>query len=152
MSLVRDAIEPFFIEARDKGVNLLNEVPGDLPEVMVDSQRIRHVFSNLLSNALRFTAPGGSVNVSAIPEDNFVRFSVQDTGVGIPHEHLNHIFEQFYRVPGQDDKSGIGLGLAIVREIIHAHGGEVGVESAPGKGSNFRFTLPQAKMQAVVSL
>jgi len=151
-ALVRDATEPFFIEARDKGVNLLNEVPGDLPEVMADSQRIWHVFSNLLSNALRFTDPGGSVNVSAISEDDFVRFSVQDTGVGIPHEHLGRIFEQFYRVPGQDDKSGIGLGLAIVREIIRAHGGEVGVESTPGKGSTFRFTLPQAKMKAVVSL
>jgi signal transduction histidine kinase len=87
-----------------------------------------------------------------VSENNYVRFSVQDTGTGIPSEHLNHIFEQFYRVPGQDDKSGIGLGLAIVREIVRAHGGEVGVESEPGKGSTFRFTLPLSNIPAAVRL
>jgi signal transduction histidine kinase len=71
-----------------------------------------------------------------------VRFLVEDSGKGIAKEHLNHLFEQFYRVPGQDDKSGIGLGLAIVKEIIRAHGGDVGVESRPGKGSTFNFSLP----------
>jgi len=147
-ALARDAVEPFLIEARDKGVTLLNGVAGDLPEVMADSRKIHHVFSNLFSNALRFTDPGGSVTVTARSENDYVRFSVQDTGTGIPNEHLSHIFEQFYRVPGQDDKSGIGLGLAIVREIVRAHGGEVGVESEPGKGSTFRFTLPLVTIPA----
>jgi NtrC-family two-component system sensor histidine kinase KinB len=149
-ALTRDAIEPFLVEARDKGVSLLNEVADDLPEVFADSQRIQHVFSNLLSNALRFTGPGGSITVSARPEQDYVIFSVQDTGTGIPQEHLNHIFEQFYRVPGQDNKSGIGLGLAIVKEIVRAHGGEAGVESGSGKGSTFRFSLPLAKIPKLI--
>ena len=63
-------------------------------------------------------------------------------GIGVAAEHLSHLFEPFYRVPGQAEESGVGLGLAIVREIVNAHGGEVGVESEPGKGSTFRFTLP----------
>jgi signal transduction histidine kinase len=141
-TLVRDVIEPFLFEAKDKGVTLSNEVPEDLPEVMADQQKIRHVFMNLFSNALRFTGPGGLINVRAALEPKYVRFTVEDTGTGIAPEYLGHVFEQFYRVPGQDDKSGIGLGLAIVKEIIRAHGGDVGVESELGKGSTFYFTLP----------
>jgi len=140
--LVRDAIEPFLVEAKDKGVRMVNAVPDDLPEVMADPDKIRHVFANLLSNALRFTSPGGSVTVRASSEPNHLAFSVEDTGKGIPAEYLNHLFEQFYRVPGQDEKSGVGLGLAIVKEIVQAHGGDVSVESKIGKGSTFRFTLP----------
>jgi two-component system, NtrC family, sensor histidine kinase KinB len=138
------AIEPLLIEARDKGVKFLNMVSGDLPDVMADSQRISHVFSNLFSNALRFTAPGGSITLGAILEKEHVKFYLQDTGKGISAEHIDHIFEPFYRIPGQDEKTGIGLGLAIVREIIRAHGGDVGVESEPGKGSTFYFTIPVA--------
>jgi len=144
-ALVREAVDIFLIETRDKGVMLLNEVSDELPEVVADSQKIRHVFANLFSNALRFTNPGGSITVRANLEQDSVRFSVQDTGTGIPAEHISHIFEQFYRVPEQDNKSGIGLGLAIVKEIIRAHGGEVGVESEFGKGSTFNFSLPLMK-------
>jgi signal transduction histidine kinase len=149
-SIVRDAVEPFLIEARDKGVNILNNVTDDLPEVMADAQKIRHVFSNLFSNALRFTEPGGSITVRARQEQDYVRFYIEDTGKGIASEHLKHLFEQFYRVPGQDDKSGIGLGLAIVKEIVHAHGGDVGVESELGKGSTFYFSLPLMKKSPVI--
>jgi len=145
-ALVRDAVEPFLIEARDKGINLLNEVPDDMPEVMADFQKIRHVFMNLFSNALRFTDPGGSITVRANRGQDYVTFLVKDTGKGISAEHVSHLFEQFYRVPGQDDKSGIGLGLAIVKEIVRAHGGDVGVESELDKGSTFHFSLPLAKM------
>jgi len=141
-ALVRDAIEPFLVEAKDKGVTMANAVPNDLPEVMADAEKIRHVFTNLLSNAFRFTNPGGSVTVRASLESNYLAFSVEDTGKGIPAEYVNHLFEQFYRVPGQDEKSGVGLGLAIVKEIIQAHGGDVRVESVMGKGSTFSFILP----------
>ena len=79
---------------------------------------------------------------SGSPEPDHVVFFVEDTGKGIPAEDLEHLFEQFYRVPGQDEKSGVGLGLAIVKEIIQAHGGDVSAESEIGKGSTFRFTLP----------
>jgi two-component system, NtrC family, sensor histidine kinase KinB len=144
-ALVTDAVEPILFEAKDKGVTVVNEVSDELPEVMADQQKIRHVFMNLFTNALRFTDPGGSITVRALLESEKVRFSVEDTGTGIPAEHLSRIFEQFYRVPGQDDKSGIGLGLAIVKEIVLAHGGDVGVESKVGKGSNFYFSLPLIK-------
>lgn len=142
--LVREAVEPFLVEARDKGVSLGWKVRDDLPEVMADAEKIRHVFANLLSNALRFTGPGGSVTVDAARDADTVVLAVRDTGVGIAPEHLDHLFAPFYRVPGQDEKSGVGLGLAIVKEIVQAHGGEVSVESQPGNGSVFRFTLPVA--------
>jgi len=141
-ALVRDSMEPFLVDAKDKGVTLVNEVSDDFPEVMADPEKIRHVFSNLLSNALRFTGPGGSVSIQAVREEGHVAFLVEDTGKGIPEEESKHLFERFYRGPGQDEKSGVGLGLAIVKEIVHAHGGEVGAESVVGKGSIFSFTLP----------
>jgi signal transduction histidine kinase len=141
-TLVRDSIEPFIVDAKDKGVTIVNNVSDELPEVMADAEKIRHVFSNLLSNALRFTGPGGSVTIRAEYRQDHVAFLVEDTGKGIPGEELKHLFEQFYRAPGQDEKSGVGLGLAIVKEIVRAHGGDVGAESVVGEGSTFRFTLP----------
>jgi len=140
--LVRDAVEPFLAEAKDKGVALTNAISDALPEVMADRPKIRQAFANLFSNALRFTSPGGSIIVRASLASERLVFFVEDTGKGIPAECLNHLFEQFYRVPGQDEKSGVGLGLAIVKEIVMAHGGDVGVESEVGKGSTFRFSLP----------
>ncbi len=143
-ALTREAVERFLVEARDKGVRLVQDIPSDLPEVMADSDKIRHVFMNLISNALRFTLPGGSVSVrAALAPDNIV-FSVVDTGAGIPEAYRGRIFERFFRVPGQDEKGGAGLGLAIVKEIVLAHGGDVGVESEPGKGSTISFSLPLA--------
>jgi len=142
--LAQDSLEPFEVEARDKGVRLANTVSDDMPEVLGDAKRLQHVLSNLLSNALRFTGPGGAVSVGAEAETGTVRFSVTDTGTGIAVDNLNRVFEPFYRVPGQGKPSGIGLGLAIVREIIKTHGGSVGVDSTPAKGSTFWFTLPQA--------
>jgi signal transduction histidine kinase len=141
--LAQDSLEPFQVEARDKGIRLANTVPNDLPEVLGDVKRLQHVMSNLLSNALRFTGPGGAVSVSAETETGMVRFAVTDTGTGIAADDLNRVFEPFYRVPGQEKPTGIGLGLAIVKEIIKTHGGSVGVNSTPGKGSTFWFTLPQ---------
>lgn len=144
-ALVRDAMEPFLAEAKDKGVTLRSEVQGDMPEALVDREKIHQVFANLFSNALRFTSPGGSVTVRASAGPDQVVFFVEDTGTGIPAEHVGRVFEPFYRVSGQDAKSGIGLGLAIVKEIVTAHGGEVGVDSEVGRGSTFRFTLPLRK-------
>ncbi|MBP2681193.1 MAG: multi-sensor signal transduction histidine kinase, partial [Candidatus Krumholzibacteriota bacterium] len=142
--LVRDATEPFLVESRDKGVPIHDTVPDDLPDVLADSAKINQVFANLLSNALRFTKPGGSIAVDAQAEREVVRFSVRDTGKGIPAKHVDRVFDQFYRVPGHDGEAGVGLGLAIVRQIVVAHGGEAGVESEVGKGSSFWFTLPRA--------
>jgi len=98
----------------------------------------------LLSNALRFTNPGGKIIITAEALPDVVRFSVTDTGKGIPQEYLHRVFEKFFRAPDQGDHTGAGLGLAIVQEIILAHGGQTGVESQVGKGSTFWFTLRQA--------
>ena len=142
-AMVREAVEPFLTDAKDKGITLTMTVPDDLPNVLGDSKRLQHVLANLLSNALRFTNPGGTVSVGAEAESGMVRFTVTDSGRGIEAEHLGRLFEPFYRVPGQDRPTGVGLGLAIVKEIVKAHGGSVGVNSEPGKGSTFWLTLPQ---------
>ncbi|MHB9138764.1 MAG: HAMP domain-containing sensor histidine kinase [Victivallaceae bacterium] len=143
--LVRDGVEPFLIEAKDKCIRLEFAVSGDLPEVNADPARIDHVFSNLMSNSLRFTNPGGSIEISAEVASGAVKFTVKDTGKGIPQQYQDRIFEQFFRIPGQEKNSGAGLGLAIVKEIIEAHDGSVGVESDAGQGATFWFTLPLAE-------
>jgi signal transduction histidine kinase len=144
--LVRDSLEPFHAEARDKGIALVNAIADDLPEVLGDTKRLQHVLSNLLSNALRFTPAGGAVTVAAEAQAQTIRFTVTDSGSGIPAPDVDRVFEPFYRVTGQGKTSGIGLGLAIVREIVRAHGGRVGVSSSPGRGAAFWFTLPEAAL------
>lgn len=143
--LVRECIDPFMTEARDKGINLVNAVERDLPPVLADMEKIRHVFMNLITNAIRFTLPGGTVTVRARTDDGAVFFSIEDTGSGIPESDLPHVFDPFFRVPGQEGKSGAGLGLAIVKEIVAAHGGNVSAESRVGNGSIIGFTLPVEK-------
>jgi signal transduction histidine kinase/HAMP domain-containing protein len=145
--LVREGIEPFLGEAKDRNVTLTGIPAAGLSDVIADSAGIRHVFANLLSNALRFTMPGGTVTVGAGQEGDFVRFFVEDTGAGIASEHMSHLFEQFFRVPGQDVRSGVGLGLSIVKELVEAQGGTVSSQSRPGQGSVFSFTLPVCKHQ-----
>jgi NtrC-family two-component system sensor histidine kinase KinB len=141
--LVSDALAPLKATFLDKGVTVDAEVPADVPEVMVDPARIGHVFTNLLTNAAKFTGPGGRVRVSAAGDGNGgVRFAVADTGIGIPAEHLPRVFDRFFRVPGST--AGAGLGLAIAREIVRAHGGEVDVQSDLGRGTTFGFTLQRA--------
>ncbi len=143
--LARDGAEPFLVEAKDKGIHIQFAVSDDLPEVNADPARIDHVFSNLLSNSLRFTNPGGLIAISAEPVAGAVKFTIKDTGKGIPKQYHDQIFEQFFRIPGQEKSSGAGLGLAIVKEIIEAHDGKVGVESDAGQGAAFWFTLPLAE-------
>ena len=140
--LIGEAIERFETRARDAGIALEADVARDLPEVLADRERIGHVFDNLIGNALRHTGRGGKVRLSARALDGAVRLSVADTGAGIPAEHLPHIFEKFYQVPGTRHDGGAGLGLAIVREIVGAHGGQVSVTSHPGSETAFSFTLP----------
>jgi signal transduction histidine kinase len=143
-ALVREAVHENTAAYRDKGVTLESDVPGDLPRVAADSDRLRHVFSNLLANALKYTGSGGQVRLGAQLDGRAVRFTVSDTGAGIPKEAMPRIFERFYRAPGQPGQTGAGLGLAIAKEIIEVHGGTVHVESEEGRGSRFSFTLPLA--------
>ncbi len=143
--MILEAIEPYRSAARDQGVSLSADLPDSLPKVWADPTRIAHVFANLLSNALKYTLPGGKVSLSALAGDENVVFRVSDTGIGIPSLHLPRIFEQFFRVPDQGpETAGAGLGLAIVKEIVEAHGGTVGVESREGAGSTFFFSLARA--------
>ncbi|HUR59971.1 MAG TPA: ATP-binding protein [Opitutaceae bacterium] len=112
--------------------------------INVDESRIRHVFMNLLTNASKYTPPGGFITLSAKPEDGgFIRFSVRDQGPGIPAESVGRVFERFYRAPNQDKRTGAGLGLAIAREIVVAHGGSIACASNEGEGSEFYFVLPR---------
>lgn len=143
-ALITETATKFGAAAQGAGLVLETDVPPDLPDVQADTTRLQHVFSNLLSNALKYTAPGGRVTVRAHTDGDSVRFEVSDTGKGIPTEHLDHVFEQFFRVPGDGREPGAGLGLAIVKEIVEAHGGTVAAESREGEGSTFSFTLPRA--------
>ena len=142
--LIQQAVSAMDTAFHDRGVSVEVDVPQDVPRVLADPDRMDHVFSNLLGNALKFTPPGGHVRVSAAPEEGFVRFSVDDTGPGIAPEHLARIFDRFYRVTGPNQPGGAGLGLAIAREIVLAHGGTIEVHSQLGQGSQFSFTLPRS--------
>ena len=149
IDLVFREMEAYRPAARDGGVSLVADLPATLPQVLVDPVRVAHVFANLLSNALKFTPPGGKVTLSAKEEGEFVRFRVSDTGVGIPGRYLPRLYEQFFRVPEQGAGTGVGLGLAIVKDIVEAHGGTVGVESVEGSGSTFSFSLRRADRHAM---
>src|SRR5262249_37510211 len=111
-----------------------------LPDVFADCRQASRVITNLVVNALRHTE-AGSIAVSARQAGDRVLFSVADTGTGIPPEHLDRVFERVVQVPGSRS-GGAGLGLSIAREIVEAHGGVIGVQSEPGKGSTFTFSLP----------
>ena len=129
---------------RAQAVDVRNEVPTDLPPVEADRERIHQVLFNLLDNAFRFTPSGGAVTVKAVRENGSCEVSVEDTGPGIPAEHLPLVFERFYRVdPSRSrEDGGTGIGLAIARSVVEAHGGRIWAESEQGHGSKFRFVLP----------
>jgi two-component system, NtrC family, sensor histidine kinase KinB len=139
--------------AHAAGITLQSEIAPGLPEVEVDSQRIAYVFSNLITNAIKYSPAGTPIVIQVRKGRNragkpSVRFSVRDQGAGISPEHQEHIFERFYRIPGTP-QGGAGLGLSIAREIVVAHRGEMGVISTPGQGSEFFFVLPFASDASV---
>lgn len=130
---------------RNKKMNIIKEIPPDIPPLRMDIERVEEVLENLLSNAWKYTQEGGTVTVSAVQDrgKNSVEISITDNGMGIPEDGLQKVFDKFKRV---DDRRGAirgtGLGLAIVRHIINAHGGQIWVKSEMGKGSTFTFSLP----------
>jgi PAS domain S-box-containing protein len=142
-SIIDAAVTPMMLQADQKQINLEINFPPSLPPVRADSSKIAWVLINLLSNAIRFTPSGGSVKFNVMALDNQVEFSVSDTGIGIEPQNLERIFDKFFQVHGKstDHHSGVGLGLAISKEIIEAHGGRLWAESEVGKGSKFVFSL-----------
>jgi signal transduction histidine kinase len=141
-TLIDDALPNLrsLLEAQDS--RLVTDVAPDLPEVTVDSRQISHVFSNFVSNAARFSKPGEEIVLSVKQIGKTVRFSVLDHGPGIAKEFQSRVFERFFRIPGTEESNGVGLGLAIAKEIVVAHGGNIGLRSVPGEGSEFYFDLP----------
>jgi signal transduction histidine kinase len=145
--LAESAVEQFKAEAEARGVRLSADAAIPEVKVLADHERVGHVFANLVGNALRHTQRDGSVILGASITNGAVRFTVTDTGKGIPKEYQERIFEKFFQVPESGPK-GTGLGLYIAKEIVRGHGGDIGVESEPGRGSTFWFTLPRETKSA----
>jgi NtrC-family two-component system sensor histidine kinase KinB len=144
--VVESAVHDTREVAHSAGVKVEAEIVPDLPEVEIDRQRVAYIFSNLITNAIKYGPPGQTVKVRAElgrdrADNPRVRFSVRDQGPGIAPEYQEHIFERFYRVPGSR-QGGAGLGLSIAREVVVAHKGEIGVITPTGGGSEFFFVLP----------
>lgn len=146
--LVPGIIEHFCRLAHEKGQGLSFYFPADLPPVQADGEKVGVILSNLLSNAITFTPPGGRICVRAEAQDDKVVVAVEDTGCGIPQEEWDRIFEPFYQVGDslRREHGGLGLGLAIARELVTLHGGSIWVKSEVGQGSTFYFALPRADL------
>ncbi|MGH8908226.1 MAG: sensor histidine kinase [Egibacteraceae bacterium] len=138
-ALVEDAVAGFRAAAQAEQVRLSSRVAPGLPSLDVDPVRIGEVLSNLLSNALRHTPPGGAVEIVAAPCDGGVALTVSDTGAGIPAAEAAHIFDRFVK---SADSGGAGLGLAIAKTLVEAHAGRITVDSEPGRGTTMRVLLP----------
>jgi signal transduction histidine kinase len=139
-----DRMRPQFNE---KGITLVSDVPDDMPSVRADADRTAQVLTNLLGNALQYTASGGEVRVSLYREYDHLCCSVSDTGTGLDPDDIEHIFERFYRVDKSRSRSsgGSGIGLTVAKYLVEAQSGSICATSEGiGKGSEFSFTLPLA--------
>jgi signal transduction histidine kinase len=141
--LINDTVDMLRPLAAGSIIRMETNIEDNLPPVIADAARIQQVLSNLVGNAVKFTPRAGTISVCAERGDGEVRFSVIDTGPGIPAEQLPHIFGRFWQAK-TSDRRGIGLGLAIAKGIVEAHNGRIWVESSVGLGSTFYFTLPTA--------
>ena len=137
--LVHETLAAFEEAAGEAGVQLSADLAGDLPMISADPGRLQSVLSNLVSNAIRHTPPGGSVRVSASRADDAIAVAVSDTGEGISPEVLPHIFDRFVKTP---DRLAQAWASAIARDLVVAHGGQIEASSPPGAGTTIRFTLP----------
>lgn len=139
--LIDPAARPLIPQMADQGIEFVRSLPDNFPKVRADANKIAWVLSNLLSNAMRYTLSGGRIIFVAERRGNKAVLSVEDTGAGIPKNYLGRIFDKFVQVSGRGQTGGAGLGLAISKEIVIAHGGRIWVESEEGEGSKFSFTL-----------
>lgn len=144
--IIENSIKQFYPLAEQKDIQLNFECDEDLPKVDADPEKITWVLNNLISNALKYTNAGDEIHVSAAAQNGKMHITVKDTGAGIPEEYLDKIFDKFVQVKGYDlEMRGTGLGLAVVKEIIEAHHGEIKCESRLDSGSSFTFTLNLSK-------
>ena len=143
--LIDKTISEFKKKIEQKNHKIKINISPQLPLIKADPEQIEVVFRNLLDNAIKYTPNGGEIYISAFEKAENIYIEIADNGIGISAEHLPRIFERFYRVDKDRSRKlgGTGLGLAIVKHIVQAHGGTIGVESKPGKGSKFFFTLPK---------
>lgn len=142
--VLEEIVERFNLAASSKGVKLIFNPRHGLPHVMGEQRRLEQVLTNLVENALRFTPNGGKITLKAQREADWVIVTVADTGVGIPREHLPHVFERFYKVDRSRREQGTGLGLAISKHLVEAQGGDISATSVEGEGSEFRVRLRRA--------
>jgi len=142
---VRGAMDRLRRLAQDRGITLSLQAIDGLPLVSADGVRMDQVFTNLLANALKFTPHGGQIAVIVHERLNDILVQIRDSGMGIPPEHLDRIFDRFYRapLPAGERVEGSGLGLSICKAIVEEHGGQIWVESTVGTGSTFSFTIPK---------
>lgn len=138
------AVNTFRPAMAKKQLEIVIDLPPDLPMVHADPERVIQIMSNLLSNALKFTPEGGRITVRSYPEAERVFTEVSDTGIGITPEELSHMFERFYQTEAGKAMGGTGLGLSITKSLVEAHGGAIEVQSRPGEGTTFRFSLPKS--------
>jgi heavy metal sensor kinase len=138
---IEDVIDLYRYVAEEKGLGLHTKTPEDL-QVVADPVRVRQVLGNLLDNAIKYTASGGRVDMEAERNGGTVSIRVRDTGMGIPPGDLDRIWDRLYRGDLSRSQKGLGLGLSLVKAVVHAHGGEVSVVSEPGRGSTFTVVIP----------
>ena len=147
-SLMKTVIKRLAPHAESKRISLDLELAPDLPHILADEDRVVQVLTNLTGNAIQYTSEGGRVIISGKKINNEVQITIHDTGIGIPPEHLAHIFDRFYRVDksrSRQSGGGSGIGLTIARALVEVHGGRIWAESAGERqGSTFNFTLPSA--------
>lgn len=153
VKILRQAFDEFVLAARKKGIELVWDVPSRLPSAELDAPRIVEVLSNLISNGLKYCSHGQSVALAARIVNSDIEISVRDTGPGIRHEDLPHLFEPFVKLSNKPTagEPSTGLGLSIVKEIVELHGGQITVESAPGQGTTFKVNLPLYCSHAVAN-
>jgi len=145
--IVDKTADLIMIQCKNKNVELVTDLKGKLPAVTGDRTQLERVFINLLGNAVKFTPEKGKITIRAQVKNNEVQVDISDTGIGIPPDALQSLFQEFYRVDNDVNQQvkGTGLGLSLVKHIIEAHKGKIWIESSLGKGSTFSFTLPLMK-------
>jgi signal transduction histidine kinase len=144
--LLNECVRVMRIKGQEQGVSLEVELAEDLPSIEADRDKLKQVVLNLLSNALKYNRPNGTINLSARSQGGEAIIAVKDTGIGIESEVIPRLFEKFYRAPGSDHISiGTGLGLSITQRIVETHGGKIQVKSKVGKGSTFTVRLPLSR-------